>query len=129
MDDNLLADAAKALGSPTRVAILRLVGEGTLCVNAIACRLGVTCGAVSQHLRVLKQAGLVEPLRRGYVHYALRPERLTELSEAIGSLGTPTPRRESCPKAGEGACEERTLKGGTRNDGGSQEVRQGRQSG
>ncbi len=126
MDDNTLSDVAKALGSPTRVAVLRLVAEGTLCGNAIACRLGITPGAVSQHLRVLKQAGLVEPVRRGYfVHYALRPERLQELAEAVRLLAAPQPERGPCPRTGECSCEERDAKGGRDNDGGSQEVSEG----
>ena len=45
---------------------------GALCVNALAHRVGVTQSAVSQHLRVLRQAGLVNGERRGhFVHYSL----------------------------------------------------------
>lgn len=49
-----------------------------LCVNALASRLDVTQGAVSQHLRILRDAGLVTAEKRGYfVHY-----RLTEAALA-----------------------------------------------
>jgi DNA-binding transcriptional ArsR family regulator len=80
-----LADIFKALADPTRLRLVRLLGErtpeevepdecggGPLCVNALAHRLGITQSAVSQHLRVLRQARLVKCERRGaFVHYSL----------------------------------------------------------
>jgi ArsR family transcriptional regulator len=80
-----LAEIFKALSDPTRLRLVRLLGEcsadseaarvcggGPLCVNALAHRLGVTQSAVSQHLRVLRHAGLVRGRRNGpFVHYAL----------------------------------------------------------
>jgi DNA-binding transcriptional ArsR family regulator len=69
-----LAEVFKALSDPTRMRLVKLLGEGggALCVNALAHRLGVTQSAVSQHLRVLRQAGLVRGERRGhFVHYSL----------------------------------------------------------
>jgi DNA-binding transcriptional ArsR family regulator len=61
-----------------------------LCVNALAHRLGVSQSAVSQHLRVLRQARLVQGDRHGYhVHYSLDPERLaqyrTQVRETLGN--------------------------------------------
>ena len=63
--------------------------EGALCVNALAHKLGVTQSAVSQHLRVLRQAGLVRGERYGaFVHYALDPDGLerykTTLLDTLG---------------------------------------------
>ena len=52
-------EAIKALGDPTRKAIFELIASVPLSVGAIAERLPVTRPAVSQHLKVLKQAGLV----------------------------------------------------------------------
>jgi ArsR family transcriptional regulator len=59
-----LAEIFKALSDPTRLRLVKLLGEhgGALCVNALAHRLEVTQSAVSQHLRVLRQAGLVNGL-------------------------------------------------------------------
>jgi ArsR family transcriptional regulator len=74
-----LAETFKALSDPTRLRLLRLLGtrKGPLCVNALAGMLGVTQSAVSQHLRVLRQAGLVQGERRGcFVHYTLAPAML-----------------------------------------------------
>lgn len=53
------ADALTALGDPTRRAILERLAGGPMAVGAIAHGLPVSRPAVSQHLRVLKQAGLV----------------------------------------------------------------------
>jgi DNA-binding transcriptional ArsR family regulator len=80
-----LAETFKALADPTRLRLVRLLGErapgevepdecggGPLCVNALAHRLGITQSSVSQHLRVLRQARLVKGERRGaFVHYSL----------------------------------------------------------
>jgi DNA-binding transcriptional ArsR family regulator len=86
-----LAEIFKALSDPTRLRLVKLLGEGggALCVNALACRLEVTQSAVSQHLRVLRQVGLVQSDRRGYhVHYSLDQGRLEQYkSQVRGTLG------------------------------------------
>ena len=65
----------RALSVEKRVEIVRLLAERTLCVGALSNLLGISAGAVSQHLRVLKDAGLVEADRRGYfTHYSLAPD-------------------------------------------------------
>jgi DNA-binding transcriptional ArsR family regulator len=86
-----LAEIFKALSDPTRLRLVKLLSEhgGALCVNALAHRLGVTQSAVSQHLRVLRQAGLVNGQRRGhFVHYSLDRDRLEQykarLRETLG---------------------------------------------
>ena len=86
-----LAETLKALSDPTRLRLVKLLSEGggTLCVNALARRLGVTQSAVSQHLRLLRHAGLVRGERRGaFVHYALDQDGLEDykarLQETLG---------------------------------------------
>jgi ArsR family transcriptional regulator len=86
-----LAEIFKALSDPTRLRLVKLLGEhgGALCVNALAHRLEVTQSAVSQHLRVLRQAGLVNGQRHGhFVHYSLDRDRLEQykarLQETLG---------------------------------------------
>ena len=98
-----LAVIFKALSDPTRLRLLKLVseckpGEPTsdvcepsacngpefLCVNALAHKLGVTQSAVSQHLRVLRQAGLVRGVRRGsFMHYSLDQEGLVRYKAVL----------------------------------------------
>jgi len=78
---NDLAQVLKALSDPTRTAILTHLSDGDLCVGALANRLSVTHSAVSQHLRILREAGLVTGNKRGYwVHYSLNRERVREVS-------------------------------------------------
>jgi ArsR family transcriptional regulator len=92
-----LAEIFKALSDPTRLRLIRLLSDqspdvcqGTcngrkfLCVNALAHRLDVTQSAVSQHLRVLRQAGLVRSERRGpFVHYSLDRDGLEKYKAAL----------------------------------------------
>ena len=98
MDDVAkLAEIFKALSDPTRLRLIKLLNDckpgvckgGPLCVNALAHQLGVTQSAVSQHLRILRHAGLVRGARKGsFMHYALDPDGLgyyrTALRETFG---------------------------------------------
>ena len=54
-----LTTALKALADDNRLLILRLLGRRDYCVRALARQLGISQAAVSQHLKVLRQAGLV----------------------------------------------------------------------
>lgn len=83
----------KTLADPTRLKLVKLLcwqrKSNALCVNALACRLGITQSAVSQHLRVLKTMGLVKGERRGYrVHYFINPEAITHCRILISSALT-----------------------------------------
>jgi DNA-binding transcriptional ArsR family regulator len=94
MTSSTVARFAQALSSPTRVRILELLHGASLCVNALASRLEVTQGAVSQHLRVLRDAGLVVPEKRGYfVHYRLDPAGLAKYQALLSHLLGAEPRR------------------------------------
>ncbi len=82
-----LARVFRALSVETRVRIVQLLQDRPLCVNALAARLDVTHSAVSQHLRVLREAGLVTPDKRGYfVHYRLNEDALRDWQAAISKL-------------------------------------------
>jgi ArsR family transcriptional regulator len=60
----------KALASESRLKVLRLLKEHPQCVNSIAARLKMTQPTVSQHLRLLKEAGLAKAEKRGiWMHY------------------------------------------------------------
>jgi DNA-binding transcriptional ArsR family regulator len=70
----------QALAEPRRQEILRLVGERELASGEIAAHFNVTRPAISQHLQVLRNAGLVQVRRDGTRHYyTARPEALEEL--------------------------------------------------
>jgi len=86
-----LARVLKVLSVPTRVRIAQLLKGRALCVNALAAQLEVTQGAVSQHLRVMRDAGLVTDEKRGhFVHYRLNKMTLDAWREAIVGLLDPT---------------------------------------
>jgi DNA-binding transcriptional ArsR family regulator len=86
-----LARMLKALSVESRVRIVQLLRGRALCVGALAARLDVTQGAVSQHLRIMRDAGLVIDEKRGYyVHYRLKRRTLAVWREAIGELLDPT---------------------------------------
>ena len=90
MDDSeTITGISKALSDPTRLKIVRLLAETThpICVNAITQQLSVSQSAVSQHLRVLKQAGLAEGNRYGYhVHYTINRQGLERYRKALEGL-------------------------------------------
>jgi DNA-binding transcriptional ArsR family regulator len=72
--------ALKAIAEPRRRRILRLVWDDELSAGEIASHFDVTRPAVSQHLTVLKEAGLVSERRNGTMRlYRARPEGLAEL--------------------------------------------------
>jgi len=79
------ADLFRTLADPTRRAVFeRLAGEGELSVGDLTAGAGVSQPAVSQHLAVLRQAGLVTERREGrYVRYAAAPEGLRPLMDWI----------------------------------------------
>ena len=85
-----LALRFKALSDPARVAIVnRLASADEVCVCEF--RLGLSQPTVSHHLKVLREAGLIEVARkRGtWVHYRLVPEAVEQLAFALG--GAPRP--------------------------------------
>jgi DNA-binding transcriptional ArsR family regulator len=78
------AQALQALGDPTRRAVLEELRDGPRAVGEIAARLPVSRPAVSQHLRVLKEAGLVSERQNGTRHlYRVDPDGLAELREYL----------------------------------------------
>ena len=67
MNESKQAELFKALGVESRIRIIDLLREkGPLGVNELAETLGITSSAVSQHLKVLRYAGLVRSERKGY---------------------------------------------------------------
>jgi len=75
-----LEKAFEALGDPTRLAIFQRIATRPHSVGEIAGHLPVSRPAVSQHLRVLKEAGLVADIRNGTRRvYEVRPEGIEAL--------------------------------------------------
>jgi len=86
-DSEKQARIFKVLSVATRVRMIQLLKRRTLCVKALAHTLKITPAAVSQHLRVLRDADIVTPEKRGYfVHYRVKEETLAEWSQIARSL-------------------------------------------
>jgi DNA-binding transcriptional ArsR family regulator len=78
--------ALQVLAEPRRLAILELLRDGERPVGELVARLRVSQPAVSKHLRVLKEAGLVEARPEGQRRlYRIRPDPLAELDEWLGA--------------------------------------------
>src|SRR5215510_15083767 len=76
--------ALQALGDPTRRSVLEQLRQGPRAVGEIAARLPVSRPAVSQHLRVLKEAGLVTERQDGTRRlYRVDPDGLAELRDYL----------------------------------------------
>lgn len=85
-----LARIFKCLSVSTRVRIVQLLKGRVMCVGALSRFLEVTPGAVSQHLRILREAGLVVAEKRGYfVHYRLNEKNHGQMAKKYPSpVGT-----------------------------------------
>ena len=78
------AGGFSALGDPIRLRILGELTGGQRCVCELLETTGVAANLLSYHLRVLRDAGLVEGSRRGrWVDYSLAPEGLEALRAAV----------------------------------------------
>jgi len=86
-DSEKQARIFKVLSVSTRVRMIDLLKRRSLCVNALARALEITPAAVSQHLRVLRDAEIVTAEKRGYfVHYRVNETTLAEWSQTARSL-------------------------------------------
>ncbi len=94
-----LARMFKALGDPVRLRLLSMITsapDGEVCVCDLTVGFDVSGPTISHHLRVLREAGLVDSERRGtWVYYWPRPENLRQLSALLDAaapvLAAPVP--------------------------------------
>lgn len=90
-DGELSAEAAlfRSLADPARLAILATLAraECEVCVCDFTAGLALNQSTVSHHLKLLKDAGLVDSVRRGtWGYYSLRPDALDRLSAALAAV-------------------------------------------
>ncbi|MDO8847367.1 MAG: metalloregulator ArsR/SmtB family transcription factor [Coriobacteriia bacterium] len=88
MDDERAAMIAHALGHPARVRIMRLLAAQDTCRGAeVFAELPLAQSTISQHLTVLKRAGLVHATPLGTsMLYCITAEPLEEFADALGAL-------------------------------------------
>jgi ArsR family transcriptional regulator, arsenate/arsenite/antimonite-responsive transcriptional repressor len=86
--DHDVATVAKALGHPARVRIMRLLLSHDACYcGELVDELGLAQATVSQHLKMLKEARLIQGEIEGpRTCYCARRDRLAELHELLGSM-------------------------------------------
>ena len=94
-------DVVKALGEPLRWRIVELLAAEELCVCHLVEELDIVQPLVSHHLKVLREAGLVESERfRYWTYYRLRTETVADMARALGRLAEHAPtgseRRRPC---------------------------------
>lgn len=79
----------KAIADESRLQIIKMLLQHDYCVRALSRKLGISEAAVSQHLKVLKEANLVSGERKGYfMHYSVNRETLHQLACEIISLAS-----------------------------------------
>ncbi len=90
----------KALADETRYKIISLLLSHDFCVGALAKRLQISDAAVSQHLQVLRKAGLVKGEKKGYwTHYAVQKDVLNKVADSLRELATkPISSNVSCSR-------------------------------
>lgn len=85
----------KALSEPKRYLLLTLMVSRSYCVGALARKSGLSESAVSQHLKILREADLVYGVKRGYyTHYQVNRETLENIIRELQALTTVT--RQPC---------------------------------
>lgn len=102
-----LAERLKVLAEPKRLLIIHLLMEGVQCNCELGEALQMAPNLISHHLRVLRQAGLVDVERDAldarWLYYSINRPALDELGQAFGAFFDPArmkPRRPTCGPQG-----------------------------
>jgi len=87
----------KAVADETRYNLVELLLAHDFCVQALAQRLQVSESAVSQHLKVLRDAGVVRGEKRGYfTHYQVDRDLLKQAAAQLAALAETPPASREC---------------------------------
>lgn len=84
---SMLASIAKALGHPARIRIVQLLADRQSCIGGdIVAEIGLAQSTVSEHLRILKDAGIItSEIQRPRICYSLDPSILGVLADWLGN--------------------------------------------
>jgi len=89
----------RALADPLRLQVIEALSEGERCVCELTTELGLAQSKLSFHLKVLREAGLIEGRQEGrWMYYRLRPEALADLQQWLAGLADrcTVPARPCC---------------------------------
>ena len=105
MTDKALAKIFKALGDETRLEVVRMLAGKERCVCAFLSTFSMTQPAISNHLRVLREAGIVQDSRDGrWIFYRLNPDAFAAVA-TLCQLPLSQPKIERIdPLTEPGAC-------------------------
>ncbi len=85
-----LAEIFKALSDVNRLRIIRMLSSNmvkTLTVSDLADKLGVSQPAATQHIKILKNIGLLEPNKEGFrIYYQINTDILVEMNEEVQDM-------------------------------------------
>lgn len=96
-----LFDIMKSLADETRYNLIKLLLQHDYCVGALAKRLDISESAVSQHLKILRNTGIVKGDKRGYfTHYYVDRDLLKEAAKEIVELTELEKIETECTKTG-----------------------------
>ena len=80
MNSNIAAACCKILADPTRVNIVLMLNNGTMCACEILSKLHITQPTLSYHMKLLTKHKFVTFVKKGtWVHYSLEPTKINEL--------------------------------------------------
>lgn len=85
---NELAQVAKVFAHPARVAIIEYLLQSNTCINGdLVQELGLAQATISQHLRELKQSGIIQGTIEGVsVSYCINPQRWAEIKQTFNEV-------------------------------------------
>lgn len=97
MDTDYYLPILKALSDNTRLKIIDLLLQHDYCVGALAFHMGMTEAAISQHLKVLRKAGIVTGEKRGYyTHYNIDKGLIARAGRFLVDISSSAYKRQSC---------------------------------
>jgi predicted transcriptional regulator len=97
-EQNELAELAKALAHPARVAILEFLLKSNTCINGdLVQELGLAQATISQHLQELKSIDIIQGTIEGVsVCYCINPQRWAEIQDKFSNLFTTYKNPDQC---------------------------------
>lgn len=87
--EQALAAAAKALSHPARIRLLKILSQGQCLGNDLVSQLGLAQSTISEHLRILREAGFVEAeIRHPRTCFSIKPEAIRQFRQQLDYLSS-----------------------------------------